>query len=118
MDLNTLLSHGASGLVGFCLLIIWNLVKNKGKAGSSPYRQDFLEKLGEMLQRHTHEIQQVSAHLAEQGKVVLAVDPVTNFPRLWNDSPQQKRTHDAVTNLLEMQEEIAKSVSEIQRKIA
>lgn len=116
--ITSLLSHGASGALGFSLWIIWNLIKNRGKEKSAPYRQDFLEKLGNMLQTHTDEIKKMSTHLEEQGKVILAVDD-NNWPKTWGaDSPMAKRTHQNVNTVLETQEEMAKNIAEINRKVA
>lgn len=115
-------SAGVLGLLYALVKLVEKLVDKREKAKQpSHYREDFLEKLGAVLEAQTHRIEASTAHFNQRldsyDKIVLAVDPSTNYPRMWADSPQQKRTHDNVSNLIDIQEEMAKSVIEIHKAV-
>jgi hypothetical protein len=85
--------------------------KKNGVTKPQPtYKHDFMEKLGEMMEAHAKILNGIASRMERVEPLILAVDPATNYPRIWSDSPQQKRTHDNVSNLVELQEEMVKAM--------
>lgn len=106
-----------AGLLGLCyalVKIVEKILDQKYK--KVPYREDFMERLGVMMEAHTNAIKEFREHQQRIEPIILATDENLT-PRLWPDKGQAKRTHDAVGNLVDITEEMGKSVSEIHRKV-
>lgn len=88
--------------------------KKKEKSSPRPYmhKEDIFEQLTAMFRQMTEALKEIRSDVGSMKPTIMALDPNTNWPRTWTDSPQQKRTHDNVNRLVEVTEEIAKTTSE------
>ncbi len=106
------------GLLEAVKLLTKALIDKKNGVKPQPaYKNDFLEHVGKFFQEMTESLREMHTDIKEIKHISVVVDPVTNFPRIWNDSPQAKRTHDNVNRLADVTEEIAKTVTETAKNI-
>jgi hypothetical protein len=117
MSLLEALSHLLSGTAGAAIILAslkafaaWE--KKQGRGESLPaYKNKFFDELGDMMRAHTEEIRTVNSHLAKYDPLITAVDQ-NNYPKVWSDHEQLRRTHENVNNLMEINEELVKVVQD------
>ncbi len=123
MDLLSGLSNVLSGTAGAAIILaalkaFAAYEKSKGRGEKLPdYKNKFLDELGDMLRAHTEEIREVNSQLTKFTPIIMAVDG-NNYPKVWSDHEQQRRTHENVNSLTESVPEIAKTLGEVHKKLA
>ena len=109
---------GAIGLCYVLVKVIEKLIDIKAKPKAlNPYREDFLERLGAMMEANTKELNKISESHAKIEPLIVATDLDTNFPHIWTNHKQAKRTHENVNRVLEFQEELAKTQNDILKEV-
>lgn len=91
--------------------------KKKGAAPQPAYKHDFMEQLKEAFAELTDSLRSMQADVQQIKSVTSTVDPATNWPRVWSDTPQQKRTHDSVGNMAAILQENSAMITEIHKKV-
>lgn len=118
MDILEFLKHGISGGL---IAIIWYLIHQNGKKkqGDLPqYKSKFLEELGAVLHEHTASMQRIEHRLEKYDPIILPVDPETNYPNIWSNNRQAKRTHETVSAINETLSELVNMTAEIDEKVS
>lgn len=102
------------GLLKAIEMLIKALVEKRNGKPQPAYKHDFMEQLTHMFAQLTESLKSIGDDVNQIKTPIIAVDQSTNWPRVWTDSPQSKRTHDNVSKLLETTEELAKIAGETQ----
>jgi len=108
---------GKNGLSGALVAIIWYLIHQKQSKNGSNGKHDFMERLGEMMHQQAVVLKGISDSMGKIEPIVVAVNPVTNFPRIWADSPSETQTTQDISTILDIQEELVKVVTETSLKV-
>ena len=108
MDFTELGKHGISGML---VMVIWYLVHQKQAKNGGTGKHDFMEELGRMMAAQTKILNESHEHIQKMAPVIMATDD-NLIPRSWADKKQGQRTHDNVSNLVDIQTELVKVVQD------
>lgn len=100
------------GLLKAIEMLIKALVEKRNGKPQPAYKHDFMEQLTHMFAQLTESLKSIGDDVNQIKTPIIAVDQSTNWPRVWTDSPQSKRTHDNVSTLVDTTHELTKLVTE------
>lgn len=102
----------ALGVIYALIKIVEKLIEKREKQKTPSYRDSFLEQLGGMMEANTKLLNSISAKQERFEPIIMSVDAETNYPHIWANNKQAKRTHDNVNTLVETTHELARMVGD------